>query len=49
MILPLFRQVNPENNFSVFDEEISYNKDIVKYLDYLQFIGHQDYQGTFNI
>jgi hypothetical protein len=49
MILPLFIQVDFENNFQVFDENIIYNKDIVKYIDYLEFIGNQDYQGTFNI
>lgn len=49
MVLPLFTQSYVENNFSVFDEDITYNKDVLKYIEYLQFINNQDYQWTFNL
>ncbi len=49
IILPLFTQSYTESNFAVFNDEIDYNRDILKYIDHLQFINNQDYQGVFNL
>ncbi len=49
MILPLFTQAPIENNLAVFDEDIKYNKDVLKHIDDLQLINNQPYEGKFNL
>ncbi len=49
MVLPMFTQIYPEDNISLFNDDINYDIDILKYRDYLRFITNQDFDGRFNL
>ncbi len=49
IIIPMFSQRSPISNYSVFDQNIQYNFDLLKYRNYMTFVKNQPYNWNINL
>lgn len=49
VVVPMFTQAKIVSTYDVFDEQVDYNFDILKYRDHLKFVKNQEYNWNINL